>query len=131
MGVDRVFFRGEIVVLFQGVAKSIFPGGPTIVKFHFTNCETKRKTFFTIKLIAKYQTSKSRVVFLLLPHCSELHDYAGVFQPIKTPDEHALRKIYSSSWQVHQFTLRKTHVHHAVLLRPVSDLFLRQHCFHN
>jgi len=30
------------------------------VKFHFTNFETKKKTFFYLQVKEKYQTSKSR-----------------------------------------------------------------------
>jgi len=41
MGVRRIFSRrGTIMDFYRGVESAV-------VKFHFTNCETKRKTFST------------------------------------------------------------------------------------
>ena len=40
--------------------KEIFPCGPTVEKFCFTNTKTKRNTFSTEKIIAKYQNTKPR-----------------------------------------------------------------------
>jgi len=45
MGVARIFSRGAKSGFFQGVADKIFPGGPTVVKFNFTDSKTKRKVF--------------------------------------------------------------------------------------
>jgi len=33
----------------QGVPKKILKWGSTVVKFHFTNSKTKKKTFFLLK----------------------------------------------------------------------------------
>ena len=44
----------------QRVTKMIFPRGPTVVKFNFTNSKLTLKHFSTNKLIGKYQTLKSR-----------------------------------------------------------------------
>ena len=48
-------------------------GGPTVIKFHFTNAKLRDKHFSTNKLKAKYQISKSRgrlvTLFRLLMFC--------------------------------------------------------------
>jgi len=43
----QVFFsRGFNSGFFQGWLKGYFPGGAAVAKFHFSNMETNRKTFF-------------------------------------------------------------------------------------
>ena len=51
------FFPGGVNSgFFQGVVNRIFPKGPTLVNFHFTKSETRRKKHFSTKtLIEKYQ----------------------------------------------------------------------------
>jgi len=60
MGIGKIYSRGRGSIEFlQGVAKRIIKGGATVVKFDFSNSETKRKTFFYSKVNSKYQASKS------------------------------------------------------------------------
>jgi len=60
MGVGNIFSReGGNSRFFQVVAKGIFQGGPTVVKFHYTNSKESDKHFSTKTLIGKYQISNS------------------------------------------------------------------------
>jgi len=45
MGAEWIFSKGPIIEFFQGVAKKVFVG-KQVVRFHFTNSEIKKKTFF-------------------------------------------------------------------------------------
>jgi len=54
MGVGRI--------IFQGVAKRVISVGAAVVKFHFSNSNLRKKTFFTKTLTEKYQISKSKGV---------------------------------------------------------------------
>jgi len=58
---SEIFFsrEGGNSRFFQVVAKGIFLGGPTVVKFHYTNSKESDKHFSTKTLIGKYQISNS------------------------------------------------------------------------
>jgi len=67
-GRQKDFFqRSGNIGFLQVVIRSIFSGGSTVVKFHFTNLKQRQKHFSIKTLLGKYQISKSRGLVPLYP----------------------------------------------------------------
>jgi len=57
-GVERIFFQGGSNSGLSRGSQKAFRRGPNVAKFHFNHSKPRNQSFFTNKLIRKYQVSK-------------------------------------------------------------------------